>query len=419
MENDSKIPILPKVRVKGRRSVLNHPREKVSVFIRYSFLKVADINTQKEQFCADVFIQAKWREPALDNKKAVDPDTMNWDEYWKPKLVIENATEIMKEKKWYLIEFDATGKATILQRRRLRANFIENLELEEFPFDVQALSVTVTSHRSDTEVELLEDTDQASTIQMDSFKDASEWHLYKHVDISKKVTTKEYTNSKYKYSVILGSCFAVRKYGFFLWNVLLIMLFICSLGLCTFSVSVVLPQNRLQLSFTLVLTIVAFKYVINQSLPKISYLTYLDIYVLVSLTMLFLICCWHSVLSQLQEFGFSESTQYWADKYGLYSFAVLYVIFHIIYITGITVKNVRRRVDLRNAEKKHKARVLAESLEAADRVDPVGDGPQSYRIRASFPQMTRGRSIRPLDLDNGNSPTRSAAVIISNPARMM
>lgn len=50
---------------------------------------------------------------------------------------------------------------------------------------------------------------------------------------------------------------------------------ICSLSLCTFAVDRKLPQNRLQLSFTLVLTGVAFKFVVGQSLPKIPYLTVL------------------------------------------------------------------------------------------------------------------------------------------------
>ena len=51
--------------------------------------------------------------------------------------------------------------------------------------------------------------------------------------------------------------------------------FISALSFATFAVSPELPQNRLQLSFTLLLTSVAFKFVINQSLPKISYLTYM------------------------------------------------------------------------------------------------------------------------------------------------
>ena len=50
---------------------------------------------------------------------------------------------------------------------------------------------------------------------------------------------------------------------------------ISTLGFATFSVRADLPQNRLQLGFTLVLTSVAFKFVANQNTPKIPYLTYL------------------------------------------------------------------------------------------------------------------------------------------------
>lgn len=37
------------------------------VYIRVVFLKLGEIDTMKENFAADAFIQAKWREPELDN----------------------------------------------------------------------------------------------------------------------------------------------------------------------------------------------------------------------------------------------------------------------------------------------------------------------------------------------------------------
>lgn len=48
---------------------------------------------------------------------------------------------------------------------------------------------------------------------------------------------------------------------------------ISSLSFATFAVERNLPQNRLQLAFTLTLTGVTFRFVTNQQLPKISYLT--------------------------------------------------------------------------------------------------------------------------------------------------
>ena len=52
-------------------------------------------------------------------------------------------------------------------------------------------------------------------------------------------------------------------------------LFICSLAFATFTVDFRLPQSRLQLSFILLLTTITFKFVVSQTLPRISYLTYL------------------------------------------------------------------------------------------------------------------------------------------------
>ena len=38
------------------------------VELRVVFLKIGEIDTLKEQYSADTFIQAKWREPTLDGK---------------------------------------------------------------------------------------------------------------------------------------------------------------------------------------------------------------------------------------------------------------------------------------------------------------------------------------------------------------
>ena len=45
--------------------MLSSQSEKV-VYIQVVFIKVGEIDTVKETFSADVFIQARWREPSLD-----------------------------------------------------------------------------------------------------------------------------------------------------------------------------------------------------------------------------------------------------------------------------------------------------------------------------------------------------------------
>ena len=44
---------------------MSFQRKKV-VYVQVVFIKLGEIDTVKETFSADVFIQARWREPALD-----------------------------------------------------------------------------------------------------------------------------------------------------------------------------------------------------------------------------------------------------------------------------------------------------------------------------------------------------------------
>jgi hypothetical protein len=55
----------------------------------------------------------------------------------------------------------------------------------------------------------------------------------------------------------------------------------------------------MSVNLTLVLTAVAFKFVVSQNLPNISYLTLLDKYVLTSFVMLFIVVVENAVVAKL------------------------------------------------------------------------------------------------------------------------
>ncbi|CAF4594168.1 unnamed protein product, partial [Rotaria socialis] len=56
-------------------------------------------------------------------------------------------------------------------------------------------------------------------------------------------------------------------------------------------------QGRLQITCTLLLTSVTFRWVVNKSLPPISYLTALDVYAISSIVALCIINVFHGVIS--------------------------------------------------------------------------------------------------------------------------
>lgn len=90
-------------------------------------------------------------------------------------------------------------------------------------FFTKDLTLIISTELSEAEVELEEDLEEMSSVQIDSFAKEQEWTLHECVSFTPKVTTKAYTNPKFKNPTVVAGCFAGRRAGFFIWNVMLIM----------------------------------------------------------------------------------------------------------------------------------------------------------------------------------------------------
>ena len=102
--------------------------------------------------------------------------------------------------------------------------------------------------------------------------------------------------------VINAFKFLFLRAGYYLFNAYFLIFVITSSALTIFSVDCKLPQNRLQITFIILLTSVSFKWVINRYLPTVSYLTSLDTYAIVSILYICLLCVWHSLIGNLNCF---------------------------------------------------------------------------------------------------------------------
>ena len=66
---------------------------------------------------------------------------VDWATLWDPKVYIENAVGEPKLTTSRQVEYNESGEAFVVERRRARGTFMETLELWEFPFDVQVIVV--------------------------------------------------------------------------------------------------------------------------------------------------------------------------------------------------------------------------------------------------------------------------------------
>ena len=150
---------------------------------------------------------------------------LDLDNYWDPKLVVQNLIDQTKDDKpWKEVHYTDKKKAYIIEKRRLRGNFSEKLELADFPFDAQFLNVYITSEFSQSQLEIKEDNEQISLLNSACFVDEQEWALCDFVTLRQKSTRKDFSQRKrVTFPGISAGCCAVRRWKFFVWNMVLLM----------------------------------------------------------------------------------------------------------------------------------------------------------------------------------------------------
>lgn len=338
-------------RSKGRRQAALTAKVQICV----QFFKVGEIDTLKEQYTADVVVKAKWREPTLDGQSK-SAENVDFAKLWNPKLYIENSYGDPKEQLRYRILYNDKGEAYVSEKRVIKGTFMENLELDDFPFDVQDLTITVVSELPSYEVELVEDETDHHVVNRQSFVDEQEWFLYMHTECSRKDIVIDQADNSVRRSALSVKCRAARRPGYFVWNIFMVTFLICSLSFATFAVEKNKPQNRLQLSFTLILTAVAFKSVVNNSLPRISYLTYMDKYLLVAMVTLAAVCVWHAVVTVVP-----LSVQDEVEMYVLIALGVIYFIYNVGFLIVIYLFPWRKRRTMSQKDKDYKEGLLFNS----------------------------------------------------------
>ena len=128
---------------------------------------------------------------------------------------------------------------------------------------------------------------------------------------------------------IVAITYCSRRPGYYIFNAFFLIFLITVSSLTIFSIDPKLPQARLQTTYTLLLTSVSFKWVVNRSLPTISYLTSLDQYAIACIFFVCSLCVWHSIVGS----GLiAASDAKGIDQWFLIGFASFFVLIHIFFI---------------------------------------------------------------------------------------
>ena len=181
---------------------------------------------------------------------------------------------------------DATGRVVL--ETRIVGKFTQTFDLRKFPFDTQALKITLaeTEHSWKGKV-TLEKVGVPAIRARNSISHAAcdsmpEWTLHYPVEIEGVDDSISATAPKtYTIAVNLR-----RKPQFHLLNVFLPYYCIIAFALLSFAIPQHELNNRLILISSSMLTTVAFKFVVQQGQPALPYLTMMDVHMLVGFVFL-------------------------------------------------------------------------------------------------------------------------------------
>lgn len=149
------------------------------VWVRIEFITFGEVDTMNERYHAEVKIRSKW----YDDGEIDEYDSTR---HWNPKLYIENAMPDVKEEFKYTVT-KIGDKVMVIETRKAKGWFWERIELQNFPLDVQELSITLASKYKPTKVKLVTDLLKPSCIHPEAprtFRDQQKWKLYELVKVS-------------------------------------------------------------------------------------------------------------------------------------------------------------------------------------------------------------------------------------------
>lgn len=347
-------------------------RKRAPVIVGFSIYSINDINAAAQTFFIDMKITIKWKAnefvndldmvalrttskfhngdgPFEKNDEGKFPDyvvkrlskddiPMN-----KPTIEFGNCLEsgvYEGKQKFFLSPNEEPGY--IIWEQQYSGVFTEKLELHDFPWDFQKLHIDIRMPALYDRFRPFKN-DLAKN-DLNRFLTHSEWKFHKP-GIAIPVPPTGAPAEKGFYQIMIP---ATRKSSFYTYNVMMIMSGICAISFTAFAMPTEDLADRLSVVLTVLLTAVAFKLVIADSLPKIAYWTGLDKYLNFNLLLLLFIAMENAMVTLIFDYH-SKKLSLIVDRVTLLVFVVIYITFHLWFLFLVKAMQKRTQVQLKNA----------------------------------------------------------------------
>ena len=261
----------------------------LAVYVSFYIGDIDAVNTADQSFEARVFVRYRWHDSRfISDEKNSETDivTKPLNEIWHPNLQIFNL-----QRAWSTGDKRASisSDGTVMYRDSVWGSFSQPLTLQAFPFDQQDFNfqIVAVGYRSDT-VRLLGETEQGGKMAfgMATSLSVSDWKVLKTYYTS--TPFKPVDNLDISVPSIKFSFDAQRLASYYIVKIILPLVLIVMMSWAVFWMDPLNVASNVGISITSMLTLIAYRFSADANLPKLSYLTSLDYFILASSILVFL-----------------------------------------------------------------------------------------------------------------------------------
>lgn len=250
----------------------------VQVTIALVLLNITDIDEVGQRFHVNAYLFMRWQDLRLKYAQiSPQPDatTYSKDEIWSPTVELVNAVD-PRQSVDKRINADAHGVVSYTER--FSAAVTSTFALRTFPFDSQTLNLVFRPYVEERkDFSLITDPRHSRMVpEFRLYSSLASWDVERlgaRVAIVEASDGGRVSEARFQFSIR-------RKSAFYLWKVMFPLLLMVILSWAVFWIEADDVATQVQIAVTTVLTIIAFAFAISGSLPRVSYLTFIDVFFL-------------------------------------------------------------------------------------------------------------------------------------------
>ena len=256
--------------------------EATEVAIGTLLIDVSKISGADQSFNADLFVSLSWHDARLEGVFK-STERVPLDSVWNPGIQIINRRQIQTT---FPEQAEIAPDGTVTTRQRYFGTFSSPLELHEFPLDRQRFSIrlVVPGHDPDG-VRLISAPVDVSGGQRSEVFSIPDWNLG---EITADPEPYRVAGGAREISGYVVSFDGRRHIGFWAGKAFISIAIIIGMSWVVFWIDPKYIAPRLSVAVTSMLTLIAYRFLLDGVLPRLSYLTRMD-YFLIGSTLLVLL----------------------------------------------------------------------------------------------------------------------------------